>query len=387
MGKREKSKKIRTPLKKRHQSRRRSGNLTREFQQHGFEDESPQQQERVSGKGDLTRHRTVVGVVADVDDTGLQVHLNVDDADTIAGRVLRVHGLESIVLGEDGVEYRCAVRGLLKNLDTGQRNVVATGDRVTIRPEPVADSSDTQQGVIVRIEPRYGVISRASRGQQHVIVTNVDQIVIIASLAEPALKPNLIDRFLITAERVGCNSIVCLNKTDLVEPAELQTLAGIYGQLGYQTLFSSTTSGQGIEQLRAMLRYKQTVVVGQSGVGKSSLLNSIDPTLKLATADVSTDNQKGKHTTTGASLIPINSGGFVVDTPGIRQFQLWDVIAEEVAGFYREIRPFINKCKYPDCTHIHEVKCGVKHAVADGLIDLRRYDSYCQVRDTDEFMK
>ena len=383
MAKDKKPKKIRTALKKRHQTRQRTGNLTREFQEHGFEDESPENRERISGKGDLTRHRTVVGVAANTDDTGLQVHLNVDNSDTLAGRVLRVHGLESVVLSENGIEYRCAIRGLLKNMDTDQRNVVATGDRVTIRPEPESDSGDIQQGLIVRIEPRYGVISRASRGQQHVIVTNVDQIVIVASLAEPDLKPNLIDRFLITAERVGCQSIVCLNKTDLIDPAELQPLAGVYGQLGYHTLFSSTTSGQGIEELRSLLRHKQSVIVGQSGVGKSSLLNAIDPTLQLATAVVSKDNQKGKHTTTGASLIAIQSGGFVVDTPGIRQFQLWDVIAEEVAGFYRDIRPFINKCKFPDCTHVHEADCGVKHAVADGLIDIRRYDSYCQIRDDD----
>lgn len=383
MANNKKPKKIRTALKKRHQSRQRTGNLTREFQQHGFEDESPENCERISGKGDLTRHRTVVGVTANTDDTGLQVHLNVDDTETLTGRVLRVHGLESVVLAEDGIEYRCAIRGLLKNMDTDQRNVIATGDRVTIRPEPISNSIDIQQGLIVRVEPRYGVISRASRGQQHVIVTNVDQIVIVASLAEPDLKPNLIDRFLITAERVGCHSIVCLNKTDLVDPAELQPLAGVYGQLGYHTLFSSTTSGRGIDELRTLLRNKQSVIVGQSGVGKSSLLNAIDPKLRLETAVVSKDNQKGKHTTTGASLIAIQSGGFVVDTPGIRQFQLWDVISEEVAGFYREIRPFINKCKFPDCTHVHEAKCGVKHAVADGLIDIRRYDSYCQIRDDD----
>ena len=387
MAKKNTSKKIRTALKKRHQTRQRTGNLTREFQQHGFEDESPEKRERVSGKGDLTRHRTVIGVAANVDDTGLPVHLNIDDSDTISGRVLRVHGLESVVLAANGIQYRCAIRGLLKNMETDQRNVVATGDLVSIRPEPATGSDDTQQGLIVRIEPRYGVISRTSRGQQHVIVTNVDQIVIVSSLAEPALKPNLIDRFLITAERVGCHSVVCLNKTDLIDPAELQPLAGVYGQLGYHTLFSSTTSGQGIEELRALLRYKQSVIVGQSGVGKSSLLNAIDPQLELATANISQDNQKGKHTTTGASLIAIQSGGFVVDTPGIRQFELWDVIPEEVAGFYREIRPFINQCKYPDCTHIHEIECGVKHAVADGLIDLRRYDSYCQIRDADGYIR
>jgi ribosome biogenesis GTPase / thiamine phosphate phosphatase len=384
MAKNKKSKKIRTALKKRHQTRQRAGNLTREFREHGFKDKSPEKQERVSGKGELTRHRTVVGTTANVDDTGLQVHLNIDDSVTMAGRVIRVHGLESVVLAQNGIEYRCAIRGLLKNMDTNQRNVVAAGDRVVIRPEPVSGSDDTQQGLILRIDPRYGVISRTSKGQQHVIVTNVDQILIVASLAEPALKPNLIDRFLITAERVGCQSIICLNKTDLIDPIELQPVAGIYGQLGYHTLFTSATTGQGIEELRTLLRHKQSVIVGQSGVGKSSLLNAIDPHLELATAHVSKDNQKGKHTTTGASLNAIQSGGFVVDTPGIRQFQLWDVIAEEVAGFYREIRPFINQCKYPDCAHIHEIECGVKHAVADGLIDLRRYDSYCQIREADD---
>ena len=387
MAKNKKSKKIRTALKKRHQTRQRTGDFTREFQQHGFEEKAPEKQERISGKGALTRHRTVVGVEADAGDTGLQVHLNVDDSETITGQVLRVHGLESVVLSESGIEYRCSIRGLLKNMDTEQRNVIAAGDRVTIRPQSVTGSADSQQGLIVRIEPRYGVISRTSRGQQHVIVANVDQIVIVASLAEPAIKPNLIDRFLITAERVGCHSIVCLNKTDLIDPPELQPLAGVYGQLGYHTLFTSATSGQGIDELRILLRDKQSVIVGQSGVGKSSLLNAIDPQLTLATAHVSKDNQKGKHTTTAASLIAIQSGGFVVDTPGIRQFQLWDVIAEEVAGFYREIRPFINQCKYPDCTHVHETECGVKHAVADGLIDLRRYDSYCQIRDDDGFIR
>ena len=122
------------------------------------------------------------------------------------------------------------------------------------------------------------------------------------------------------------------------------------------------------------------MVVGQSGVGKSSLLNSLDPGLQLRTNAVSSDNQKGKHTTTAAQLIEMELGGYIVDTPGIRQFQLWDIVAEEVAGFFRDLRPFINSCRYPNCTHVHESPCGVKQAVADGLLDLRRYESYCQIR-------
>ncbi|HAY78729.1 MAG TPA: ribosome small subunit-dependent GTPase A, partial [Planctomycetaceae bacterium] len=122
---------------------------------------------------------------------------------------------------------------------------------------------------------------------------------------------------------------------------------------------------------------KESVVTGQSGVGKTSLLNAIDPGLGLRVGKVSSENQKGRHTTTSAQLIPMSCGGYVVDTPGIRQFQLWDVIPEEVAGFYRDIRSYVSLCRYPDCTHTHEVDCAVKHAVADGRVDLRRYESYC----------
>jgi ribosome biogenesis GTPase len=121
------------------------------------------------------------------------------------------------------------------------------------------------------------------------------------------------------------------------------------------------------------------VVAGQSGVGKSSLLNAVEPGLGLRVGEVSEENQKGKHTTTSARLIPLAAGGYVVDTPGIRQFQLWDVIPEEVAGYYRDLRPYVNLCRYPDCTHTHEADCGVKNAVADGRLDVRRYESYCHL--------
>ena len=118
---------------------------------------------------------------------------------------------------------------------------------------------------------------------------------------------------------------------------------------------------------------------GQSGVGKSSLLNAVEPGLDLAVREVSTDNEKGRHTTTVSRLLPLAQGGYVVDTPGIRQFQLWDVIAEEVAGFFRDLRPYVNQCRYPDCTHTHEVECAVKDAVADGHLDVRRYESYTRL--------
>jgi ribosome biogenesis GTPase len=155
---------------------------------------------------------------------------------------------------------------------------------------------------------------------------------------------------------------------------------GVYAQLGYEVLCVSAIAGIGIERLRARLTNAESVVTGQSGVGKSSLLNAVEPGLHLRVQTVSEETQKGRHTTTTAELIPLSFGGYVVDTPGIRQFQLWDVIPEEVAGYFRELRPYVSRCRFPDCTHTHEDICAVKDAVADGWIDARRYESYVQIR-------
>jgi ribosome biogenesis GTPase len=224
------------------------------------------------------------------------------------------------------------------------------------------------------------VVSRTSRGRQHVLVANVDQLIIVTSAAEPRLKPNLIDRLLVTAERGGIRPVLCINKIDLVELSDLMPLVGVYAQLGYDVLLTSAVTGQGVERLREMLTDEESVVTGQSGVGKSSLLNSVEPGLHLRVQTVSDETQKGRHTTTTAELIPLSFGGYVVDTPGVRQFQLCDVIPEEVAGFFRDLRPYVSRCRFPDCTHTHEDDCAVKDAVADGWIDARRYESYVQIR-------
>jgi len=273
--------------------------------------------------------------------------------------------------------FRCATRRLLKTLTTDLRQVLIAGDRVWIRPE------GTDQGFVERIEPRRGVLSRTSRGRQHMIVANVDQMLIITSAAQPDPKPNLIDRFLVSAEQAKIRPLVCLNKIDLVDPADFEPLMGVYGQLGYRVHLVSATTGQGIDRLRGALRGRQSVVVGQSGVGKSSLLNAIDSRLDLRVREVSDDNEKGKHTTTTAQLIPLASGGYVVDTPGIRQFELWDIIPAELDSLFREFRPYVHRCKFPNCTHTHELHCAVKDAVADGRLDVRRYESYCHLRSGD----
>jgi ribosome biogenesis GTPase / thiamine phosphate phosphatase len=370
-------KKIRADFRKDHQVRRRKNDLTRRFAHDDRAEDKTLKSERLTGKGDLTRKRTIVGVESDPESAGFGVQRDVA-ASSVRGRVLSVHGLSSVVMTDDGQQLRCAVRGLLKDLSTDLRHVVVAGDIVYVRPEATGDS------LIERIEPRRRVLSRMSKGRQQILVANVDQLLIVASAAEPHLKPNLIDRFLVEAERMRIEPIIVINKIDLVDPADLQPLAGVYGQMGYQVLLVSAASGLGVSGLRRLAVNKESVVAGQSGVGKSSLLNAIEPELALKVGVVSRENEKGKHTTTVARLIPLLMGGYVVDTPGIRQFQLWDIVPEEVAGYYRDIRPYVSLCRFPDCTHTHEANCAVKDAVADNRLDARRYESYVHLRSGEE---
>jgi ribosome biogenesis GTPase len=173
--------------------------------------------------------------------------------------------------------------------------------------------------------------------------------------------------------------LICINKADLVDPASLEPLVGVFSQMGYPTLLVSARTGLNIDRLRRAVIGRQSAVAGQSGVGKSSLLNAIEPGLHRRVAEVSRETQKGRHTTTSAQLVPLAAGGYVVDTPGLRQLQLWDVIPEEVAGYFRDLRPLVSRCRFPDCTHTHEEGCAVKEAVADDLLDERRYESYCHM--------
>ena len=336
------------------------------------------QAERVSGKGKLTRKRTVLG--EEVNETsGFQVELEVDPNLCQPGRVMQVFGLTSIVRIENGDEFRCTVRGVLKSLATDLQHVVVAGDFVTIQIGDVG--SDDDQATIVRVEPRRNQICRTSRQRQQIMASNIDLALIVASAGEPILKPNLVDRFLVSCEQSNIHPVVVINKVDLVDPADLQPVVGVWSQLGYTVVLTSAQTGLGIDRFRSLVAGRDSVVTGQSGVGKSSILNAIEPGLQLRVGDVSLENQKGKHTTTSARLIPLKSGGHLIDTPGIRSFQLWDVIPVELAGYFRDVRPFINFCRFPDCTHTHEDDCGVKWAVADGQLDVRRYESYCQMRE------
>jgi len=368
--------KHRAEFRKGYEQRKRETDITRQYQTDRLSEEELLPVERIATRGEHTRKRVVIGTPSPTD-AALPVQLEVDTSGCLRGRVLSVHGLTSDVLGEDGRRYQCAVRRLLKTLATDQLNILAAGDEVLFRPEAPLT------GVIERVEPRRTVVCRENKGHRQVLVANVDQLIIVTSVAEPEMKPNLIDRLLVTAERFELKPILCINKIDLCDPAQLQPFVGVYAQLGYLVLQVSALTGFGLDRLRRVLTGQASAVAGQSGVGKSSLLNALEPGLNLRVQPVSAETHKGKHTTTTAQWIPLSFGGFVVDTPGIRQFQLWDVVPQELANYFPEFRPYVDSCRYPDCSHRHEDFCAVKDAVADGRIDLRRYESYCHIYEGD----
>lgn len=374
----DKKQKLRVDFRKNRVNRSRRNDFTRQVDITADADETAvrieelPQTERLSGKGNLTRRRTIIADVTQDEDG--KIVIDVDETRCQRGRVITPIGLNSLVHGADGRQYECTVRRLIRTLSRDGRNAVVAGDWVLFEP------TDDSHGHIQRVEPRKSALARGSKGFEHIIVANIDQVVIVASVGEPLLKLSLVDRFVISATKGQADVVICINKADLVDPVELQPVLGRYGQLGYQTVLVSAETGQGIDQLRDLLRDRQSVFSGQSGVGKSSLLNAVQPGLSLQTGEISTWNTKGRHTTRTARLIPLPFGGWVVDTPGIRQMELWDVQPDEVEGYFVEFRPFVTYCGFADCTHTHETNCRVKQAVQAGLITTARYESYLRIR-------
>ncbi len=374
-----KNKKVRVAFRKNRQNRTRSNDLTRQFRDDELTAAATPPVDRIRPKGTLSRHRTIIEAVDDKggSDTATTAadaasRRAVDPATCVRGRVVRVNGLSTNVRSDDGRVHSCHVRRLLKSLAIEGRSVVAVGDHVWFRP----GSSSGSEGVIEKVEARRGLITRGYRHRQHVIAANVDQVLIVSGLAEPGLKLGFVDRYLVSAEIGSVRPVVVLNKADLVDPATHQWVVGLYAQLGYEVLVTSVIDGRGLDRLRTLLKSGVTAVTGQSGVGKSSLLNAIDPRLNLKVREVSDWTFKGKHTTTSAELIEMDQGGFVVDTPGLRQFELWGTAPGELEGYFIEFRPFIPHCHFPDCSHTHERGCAVKEALHFDQIHPGRYESY-----------
>ncbi len=378
-----KKKKVRVAFKKNRQKRTRANDLTRSYHANDPAAAVPTSGERVRAKGDLSRHRTIMtqenptdGSAADSNATDDPASLRVVDLENcVAGRVVMIHGLSSIVEDDAGTRHSCHVRRLLKTMSIDTRNVVTVGDRVWLRP----GGAGGDEGLIEKVEPRGGAIVRSYRRHKHVLVANVDQLLVVSALEAPGLKLPLIDRYLISAEIGGVRPVIVLNKADLVDPALYQWVVGLYTMLGYETILASAADGRGIARLRELVATGTTAFSGQSGVGKSSLLNAIQPGLNLRVRAVSDWTFKGKHTTTTAELIRLESGGYVVDTPGLRQFELWGVVPSELSGRFPEFRPYLPLCKFPDCSHTHEAECAVKDAVHWGQIHLSRFESYLKL--------
>jgi ribosome biogenesis GTPase len=274
----------------------------------------------------------------------------------------------------------CTVRGSLSAEDTGYTNVVAVGDEV------IVSENGGERGVVEAVLPRRSVLARPDVFHHHlkqVIVANADQLLIVASWRDPKLWPELVDRYLIAAERNGLSPVICVNKIDLAD-AELRVAAcraelQVYVDLGYRVLLTSALTGKGVDKLTGILHGQTTVLAGMSGVGKSTLLNAVQPGLELRTAEVSDWSHTGRHTTTQVSLIGLEMGGFVVDTPGIREFGLSDLRQDDLVQYYPEIAAVQGRCRFGDCTHTHEPGCAVKAAVRQGNVPKARFESYTSI--------
>ncbi len=302
------------------------------------------------------------------------------------GRVIRARTGFYDVQHAD-IVLRCTLRGTLKRRrrsETGRRiyaDPVAVGDQV------IFTQLDAEEGVVEEILPRKTKFSRQYAGNQddieQVIVANADQIVVVGSTRMPPLNFRTLDRFLILAEAGEMDAAICLNKIDLVDITEREEFTATftnYEKLGYQVLYTSIHRPESLDALRHLLKDQFSVIVGASGVGKSSLLNAIQPDLGLRTAEVGLKTQKGRHTTTLVELFPLEIGGEVADTPGIREIGLWGVDTEYLEYYFPEMEPYLGACKFNDCAHVAEPDCAIQDAVATGDIHAERYRSYVVLR-------
>jgi ribosome biogenesis GTPase len=295
---------------------------------------------------------------------------------TIAGFVTRIQSGFHTVHTEQGT-FTCHLRGRLKRT-TFRGDILAVGDRVRISLQ--TDGTAMIEEIAPRIRSLVRLDPTPKGNYQQVLLANLDQILLVFACANPEPHLRMLDRFLVICEKQEIPMQIVANKLDLVGEERARELFSIYPPLGYPVIFTSATQKVGIDELRAALCGKISGLAGPSGVGKSSLLNAIQPALGLAVREVSQFSAKGRHTTVVREMFPLEDGGYVADLPGLRSLSLWDTQPEELDGYFPELRDLVSQCQFNDCTHRNEPGCAVRVAVADGRVHPERYTSYLRLR-------
>ena len=294
------------------------------------------------------------------------------------GRVIKATGSWYNVRLEDGTVKQCRIKGKMRLVDRRSTNPVVIGDWVNVE----AGSRGNDDTQIAEVLPRNNYIIRQSaknRTAEHILASNLDQTLLVASITQPMTPVGFIDRFLVTATAYHVPAVVVFNKIDIYDEAalgQLEFLTATYEDAGYKVVATSVPQNIGVEKVKAMLKDKLTMLSGNSGVGKSSLINAIAPELDLRVGDISDYHSKGMHTTTFAEMFALPFGGDIVDTPGIKEFGILDFEKEEVSHYFPEMEKRLHDCKFNNCMHINEPNCAVLKAVGSGEIALTRYNSY-----------
>ena len=289
-----------------------------------------------------------------------------------------------LVKTDDGSIIECRLKGKIRLEDRKTTNPVAVGDIVELQ----RDEDGSNQ--IVTILPRKNYIIRKSINlskQAHIIASNLDQAILVATLVAPRTSLGFIDRFLVTAEAYGINAKIVFNKCDVLdeEMIELQNdIIKLYTDIGYQCYSISSFNNDDVEMIKDLLKDKTTLLSGHSGVGKTTLINAIDSKLDLRTGDISSAHLKGMHTTTFAELFPLSFGGNIIDSPGIKELGLVEMKKEEIGHYFPEIRALLNECKFNNCIHVNEPHCAILKAVEEGSISDERYQSYLGILNGEE---